>query len=156
MWVRFYFLQNLFNETISMHTVFLSFVKQYIWVSSFCCNYVVPFVQPVRYFHCRGIVQFSCPINFWWTLSFIFQILAIINEILFLLLLILGFELQASCLDRTIPLEPFLPAFLSVGCFPNGIWWTICLGWHQTVTLMMSASWVPRITGMSHQCPAWT
>jgi hypothetical protein len=28
---------------------------------------------------------------------------------------------------------------------------TICLGWLWTVMLLISASWVPRITGMSHQ-----
>jgi hypothetical protein len=31
---------------------------------------------------------------------------------------------------------------------------TICLSWLQTEILLISASWVPRITDMSHQCPA--
>jgi hypothetical protein len=31
---------------------------------------------------------------------------------------------------------------------------TICLGWLQTGILLISASWVARITGVSHWCPA--
>jgi hypothetical protein len=33
--------------------------------------------------------------------------------------------------------------------------WTICLGWPQTAVLLISASWVARITGMSHWHPEW-
>jgi hypothetical protein len=29
-----------------------------------------------------------------------------------------------------------------------------CLGWLQTIILLIAASSVARITGMSHQCPA--
>jgi hypothetical protein len=32
--------------------------------------------------------------------------------------------------------------------------WTICPSWLQTVILLISASWVARITGVSHWCPA--
>jgi hypothetical protein len=32
--------------------------------------------------------------------------------------------------------------------------WTICLGWLQTAILLISASWVAGITGVSHQHPA--
>jgi hypothetical protein len=31
---------------------------------------------------------------------------------------------------------------------------TISLGWLWTVILLISASWVARITGVSHRCPA--
>jgi hypothetical protein len=31
--------------------------------------------------------------------------------------------------------------------------WTICLGWPWTMILLMSASQVARIIGVSHQCP---
>jgi hypothetical protein len=70
----------------------------------------------------------------------------------------LEFELKAShllgrhsysyCLSH--PTSPFL-------------WWvflrdrvsrTVCLGWLWTVILLISASWVARIIGVSHQCPA--
>jgi hypothetical protein len=39
------------------------------------------------------------------------------------------------------------------------LWWeigsrTICLDWLQTVILLISASWVARITGVSHRHPA--
>jgi hypothetical protein len=32
---------------------------------------------------------------------------------------------------------------------------TICLGWLLTMILLIFASWVARIIGMSHQCLAW-
>jgi hypothetical protein len=35
--------------------------------------------------------------------------------------------------------------------FLNRILWTVCLGWLWTVILLISASWVARITGVSHQ-----
>jgi hypothetical protein len=35
--------------------------------------------------------------------------------------------------------------------FRDKVLWTICLGWHQTEILLISACWVARITGMSHQ-----
>jgi hypothetical protein len=36
--------------------------------------------------------------------------------------------------------------------FGDSVSQTICLGWLQTAILLMFASWVARITGMSHQC----
>jgi hypothetical protein len=43
--------------------------------------------------------------------------------------------------------------------FCDGFFWdrvsqTICLGWFQSEILLISDSWVARITGMSHWCPA--
>jgi hypothetical protein len=32
--------------------------------------------------------------------------------------------------------------------------WTICAGWLQTLILLIFASWVAGITGMSYQLPA--
>jgi hypothetical protein len=32
---------------------------------------------------------------------------------------------------------------------------TISLGWHQTAILLIPASWIAAITGLSHQCPAY-
>jgi hypothetical protein len=40
------------------------------------------------------------------------------------------------------------------GHFQDRVLWTICLGWLQTPILLISASSVVRITGMSHQCLA--
>jgi hypothetical protein len=37
--------------------------------------------------------------------------------------------------------------------FQGRVSWTICLGWLWTVILLLSASWVARITGVSHWCP---
>jgi hypothetical protein len=39
------------------------------------------------------------------------------------------------------------------GCFQDSISQTISLGWLQTVIFLISASWVARITGISHQYP---
>jgi hypothetical protein len=46
-----------------------------------------------------------------------------------------------------------VPAHFCVGYFPNRVWWTICPGWLWTMILLISASWVARITGVSHQHP---
>jgi hypothetical protein len=51
-------------------------------------------------------------------------------------------------------LGPSPPAFLVNGFFRDRVLWTICLGWLQTAILLISASWVARITGVSHQHPA--
>jgi hypothetical protein len=56
---------------------------------------------------------------------------------------VLGFELRAYTLSQST--SPFL-------------WWVfrdrvspaICLGWLWTAILLISASWVARITGLSH------
>jgi hypothetical protein len=47
-----------------------------------------------------------------------------------------------------------LPAFFCDGFFQDRVSWTSCPGWLQTVILLISASWVARITGVSHQLPA--
>jgi hypothetical protein len=36
----------------------------------------------------------------------------------------------------------------------DGVSQTICLGWPQNLILSISASWIARITGVSHQYPA--
>jgi hypothetical protein len=43
-------------------------------------------------------------------------------------------------------------SFFLIGFFQDRISWTVCLGWLWTLLLLISASWVSRITGMSHQC----
>jgi hypothetical protein len=35
--------------------------------------------------------------------------------------------------------------------FWNRVSWTICSGWFWTPVLLISASWVVRVTGVSHQ-----
>jgi hypothetical protein len=44
-----------------------------------------------------------------------------------------------------------LPAHFCDCFFQDRISWTICLIWLQTVILLISASWVTRITGISHR-----
>jgi hypothetical protein len=39
------------------------------------------------------------------------------------------------------------------GFFKIGSCGTICPGWLRTAILLISASWVARITGVSHHCP---
>jgi hypothetical protein len=43
------------------------------------------------------------------------------------------------------------PALFCVQCFQDRVLRTICLGWPWTVILLIYASWVARITGVSHQ-----
>jgi hypothetical protein len=71
------------------------------------------------------------------------------------LLAILGFELKAShLLNRYSTTWVTPPALFCTGYFWHRVSWTICLGWLQTTVLLISASQVARITGVSHQCPA--
>jgi hypothetical protein len=46
------------------------------------------------------------------------------------------------------------PALFCEGFFEIGSHRTICLGWLRTTILLICASWVARITGASHWCPA--
>jgi hypothetical protein len=46
------------------------------------------------------------------------------------------------------------PALFYDGSFWDRVSQTICPGWSQTEILLISASWVVRITGLSHQCLA--
>jgi hypothetical protein len=51
-------------------------------------------------------------------------------------------------------LEQLYQHFFCDGFFPDRVLGTICLGWLQTAILLISASCVARITGMSHSCLA--
>jgi hypothetical protein len=62
------------------------------------------------------------------------------------LFVVLGFELRAYTLSHFT--NPFLWKV-----FWDRVSRTICLGWLQTTILLISASWVARITGKSHH--AW-
>jgi hypothetical protein len=44
--------------------------------------------------------------------------------------------------------------FFVIGFFWDRVSQTVCPDWLQTEILLISASWVARITGVSHQCPA--
>jgi hypothetical protein len=66
-----------------------------------------------------------------------------------------GFGLMAShFLGKYTTAWATLPATVCVGCFWDRVLWTICLSWLQSVILLISASWVSRMTVMSHQCLA--
>jgi hypothetical protein len=68
---------------------------------------------------------------------------------------VLGIKLRAShLLGRHSTTEATLPALFHVGCFWNRVSRTICQGWLWTVILLIFASWVARITSVSHPCPA--
>jgi hypothetical protein len=54
---------------------------------------------------------------------------------------ILGLELETS------------PVLFLWRVFWDRILWAICLGWLRTEILLISASWVVRITGWSHRHP---
>jgi hypothetical protein len=50
-------------------------------------------------------------------------------------------------------LEPLHQPIFVKDFFQDRVLWTICQGWLQTMILLISASWVARITGGSHQRP---
>jgi hypothetical protein len=61
-----------------------------------------------------------------------------------------GFELRACMLSHSSSLSFFCEVFLR-----DRVSWTILPGWLQmAMILLISASWVARITGMSHWCLA--
>jgi hypothetical protein len=51
-------------------------------------------------------------------------------------------------------LEPLNQASFVMDFFQDRVSWTVCLGWIWTRIILISASWVGRITGVIHQCPA--
>jgi hypothetical protein len=60
---------------------------------------------------------------------------------------VLGFELNGYPLSHAT--SPFCDAY-----FQNRVLWTICLGWLWMAILLIAASWVVRIAGVSHWYPA--
>jgi hypothetical protein len=66
----------------------------------------------------------------------------------------LELELGTSCLqNRHSTLSHTSSPFCS-GCYGDEVSRTLCLGWPRLAILLISASQVARITGMSHQHPA--
>jgi hypothetical protein len=61
---------------------------------------------------------------------------------------IVGLELRAYTLSHST--SPFLWRIF----FKIGSQELLCQGWVRTLILLISVSWVARITGLSHQCPA--
>jgi hypothetical protein len=61
---------------------------------------------------------------------------------------VLGFELRAYSLSHSTS------SFFVMGFFEIRSNILFAWGWLQTSVLLISASWVARIIGMSHQCPA--
>jgi hypothetical protein len=64
----------------------------------------------------------------------------------FFFLVVLGFEFRAYTLSHSTS------PFLGMGFFEIRVLRVISPGWLQIVTLLISASWVARIIGMSHRC----
>jgi hypothetical protein len=57
-------------------------------------------------------------------------------------------------LTQDLLLEPLHQPFFCEGFFWDRVLWTICLGWLWNLILLISVSWVARITGVCHWCPA--
>jgi hypothetical protein len=68
---------------------------------------------------------------------------------------VLGFELRASTLamQALYHLRHSTSPVFGVGYFQDRASWTICPGWLRNAILLISASQVARITGVSHWCP---
>jgi hypothetical protein len=60
---------------------------------------------------------------------------------------VLGLELRAYTLSHST-----IPSFLW-WVFQDRVSWTICPGWLWTVILLIAASWLARIIGLSHRHP---
>jgi hypothetical protein len=67
-------------------------------------------------------------------------------------LVVLYFELRASQLPGSASWVITIACFLCVGYFWDRVSF-FCPGWPQILILLISASWVARIAGVSHQCP---
>jgi hypothetical protein len=68
---------------------------------------------------------------------------------------VLGFKLRASCLLGRCSTTRITPSVLfCAGYFQDRVSQTLCPGWPRTVILLIFASWVARITGVSHWPPA--
>jgi hypothetical protein len=88
---------------------------------------------------------------------FCFQITQ--NErVTFVLFLVeLGCEFKDLCLQSTHSTAwATAPVHFVLVSFGDGISWTICLGWSQTMVFLILVSQVGRITGVSHTCLAET
>jgi hypothetical protein len=78
------------------------------------------------------------------------------SNFFFFFFVVLGFEFRAlHLLGRCCTIWATLPALFCVRCLRDWVSWSICLDWLQTMFLLISASWIVRITGMSHWCLAW-
>jgi hypothetical protein len=73
----------------------------------------------------------------------------IIIIIIIIIIILWYWGLNWGPMPRVTPLALFVKSF-----FQDGVSWTSCLGWFWTTILLISAFWVARITGVSHQCPA--
>jgi hypothetical protein len=62
----------------------------------------------------------------------------------FFVFVVLGFEL------RSLYLEPLHQPYFCAGFCQERVLWTICPGWLRTMSLLISVSWVTRITCVSH------
>jgi hypothetical protein len=64
-------------------------------------------------------------------------------------------ELRALCLPgRCSATGATLPALFCVWYCQDRVFQAVCPGWLQTTIILISASWVTRITGVSHWYPA--
>jgi hypothetical protein len=70
-------------------------------------------------------------------------------------LLVSLFFCSTGVWTQGLHLGPLHQSFLCDGVFWDRVLQTICLGWPWTTILLISASWVARITGVSHQRPAF-
>jgi hypothetical protein len=66
-----------------------------------------------------------------------------------------GFELRASQLPGRHSTTWAIPSTLFCAVyFWDRVLWTICLGCLRTMIFLISASWIARIPGVSHQAPS--
>jgi hypothetical protein len=78
-----------------------------------------------------------------------------LTNTVFINLLVYYFFCSTGVWTQDLHLKPLHQPLFCDGYFQNRALWTICLGWLWSMILQISAFWVARIIGMSHQCPAY-
>jgi hypothetical protein len=66
--------------------------------------------------------------------------------------LLLFFFCSPGAWTQDLYLELLHPLYFCEGVFKIESCRTVCLGWPRTTIFLISASWVARITGVSHEC----
>jgi hypothetical protein len=95
-------------------------------------------ISYIIFFVIKGFLwHFKMLVCWWWILSFLF--------------IYLLYFCGTGAWTQGLHLEPLCQPFVEKGFVKIGSHGTICLGWLWTVILLISASWVARITGVRHQ-----
>jgi hypothetical protein len=128
---------------------FLFFLSLYIDSSKFSINLYTQRPlnrQEMRVFSSH-VLKWNVMIWILWALIILFCICRFISRMFF------SIDSHSSG-SLSFPLGSFVCVCVCDGVFEIGSCATVCSGWLWTLILLISASWVAGITGVSHWCPA--